>query len=110
MNVSFDGYNANSLTFEAADTVSVGTPVAMSDNGKVTAASSAFCGVCTALKNGYASVQLDGYVRLPYTGSVTIGYKKLAAENGKVKVDNTNGKEYLVLDVNSDTHTLGIIL
>lgn len=110
MNVSFDGYHADSLTFEAAGSVVVGLPVVMSDNGKVAKATSAFCGVCTALKNGFASVQLQGYVRLPYTGSMAVGYKLLVVDNGNIKVDTTNGREHLVVDVDSASHTVGIIL
>ncbi len=110
MNVSFDGYLADSLTFEAADDVAVGLPVAVSDNGKVAKAADVFCGVCTALKNGFAAVQLHGYVRLPYTGSMTVGYKLLVADNGNIKVDADNGREYLVIDVDADNHTVGIIL
>ena len=35
MTVSFDGYNANTITFEAASGVTVGLPVMISANGKV---------------------------------------------------------------------------
>ena len=110
MTVSFDGYHANTVTFEAASGVIVGLPVVMSANGKVANATSAFCGVCKSLKNGYAAVQLDGYVRLPYTGSIAVGYKKLVVDTGKIKVDATNGREHLVIDVDSTTNTAGIIL
>lgn len=110
MTVSFDGYNANTITFEAASGVTVGLPVMISANGKVSNATSTFCGVCKSLKNGYAAVQLDGYVRLPYTGSIAVGYKQLVVDDGEIKVDTTNGREHLVTDVDSTTNTAGIIL
>lgn len=110
MTVSFDGYNANTVTFEAASGVTVGLPVMISANGKVSNATSAFCGVCKDLKNGYAAVQLDGYVRLPYTGSIAVGYKQLVVDDGEIKVDTTYGREHLVIDVDSTTNTAGIIL
>ena len=110
MTVSFDGYNANTITFEAASGVTVGLPVMISANGKVSNATSTFCGVCKSLKNGYAAVQLDGYVRLPYTGSIAVGYKQLVVDDGEIKVDTTNGREHLVIDVDSTTNTAGIIL
>ncbi len=110
MTVSFDGYNANTITFEAASGVTVGLPVMISANGKVSNATSTFCGVCKSLKNGYAAVQLDGYVRLPYTGSIAVGYKQLVVDDGEIKVDTTNGREHLVTDVDSTTNTVGIIL
>ena len=110
MTVSFDGYNANTVTFEAASGVTVGLPVMISANGKVSNATSAFCGVCKDLKNGYAAIQLDGYVRLPYTGSIAVGYKQLVVDDGEIKVDTTYGREHLVIDVDSTTNTAGIIL
>ena len=110
MTVSFDGYHANTVTFEAASGVTVGLPVVMSANGKVANATSAISGVCKSLKNGYAAVQLDGYVRLPYTGSIAVGYKKLVVDDGEIKVDTTNGREHLVIDVDTTTNTAGIIL
>ena len=82
----------------------------ISANGKVSNATSAFCGVCKDLKNGYAAIQLDGYVRLPYTGSIAVGYKQLVVDDGEIKVDTTNGREHLVIDVDSTTNTAGIIL
>ena len=90
--------------------VTVGLPVMISANGKVSNATSTFCGVCKSLKNGYAAVQLDGYVRLPYTGSIAVGYKQLVVDDGEIKVDTTNGREHLVTDVDSTTNTVGIIL
>ncbi|MBQ3929026.1 MAG: hypothetical protein II711_02925 [Clostridia bacterium] len=110
MNVSFNGYGENIATFETAADVTVGAPVMISDNGKVSAATSAFCGVCKGLRNGYAAVQLDGYVRLPYTGTVTVGYTKLVINSGKIKTDTTNGRQILVVDVDTADGTAGIIL
>ena len=110
MNVSFNGYNEGIVTFEADSTVTVGSPVAMSDNGKVTAASSEFCGICTGIRNGYAAVQLDGYIKVEYSGSLTVGYNKLAASGGKALVDTSNGRDILVVDVDSTNNIAGIIL
>lgn len=110
MNVSFNGYNEGIATFEADSTVTVGIPVAMSDNGKVTAASTDFCGICTGLRNGYAAVQLSGYIKVAYSGSLTVGYSKLAASSGKVAVSSTNGRDILVVDVDSTNGIAGIIL
>ncbi len=108
MNVSFNGYNENMTTFEVADGVKANTPVMVFDNGKVKAANGVFCGVCRGVKNGYAVVQLNGYVRVPYSGSVAIGYNKLSAAAGKVKVDTTAGRDVLVVD--KDEQYAGIML
>lgn len=110
MNVSFNGYNEGIVTFEAESSVETGTLVAMSANGKVKAATSEFCGICIAARCGYASVQLAGYARVPYSGTLSVGYKKLAVSSGKAAVDNSNGRDILVVDVDSTAGTAGIIL
>lgn len=111
MNVSFNGYNEGVLTFEAESGVTVGTPVTMSGNGKVKAAQNAvFCGVCINSRNGYAGVQINGYVTVEYSGTLSVGYNKLVSADGKVKADTTNGREILVVDVDSTAKTAGIIL
>ena len=56
------------------------------------------------------TVSFDGYVRLPYTGSIAVGYKQLVVDDGEIKVDTTYGREHLVIDVDSTTNTAGIIL
>ncbi len=111
MNVSFMGYDEKIATFTAESDVEAGTPVIVSDNGAVSAANgSAFCGICKTVRDGYASVQLGGYVRAAYTDTLTVGYNKLSAESGAVKVDETNGRQLLVVDVDTTDNTAGIIL
>ena len=110
MNVSFNGYNEGVATFEADSSVSKGTIVTMHSSGKVKAATSEFIGVCRSVRAGYAAVQLDGYAVLPYTGTLSIGIVKLVVSSGKIKADSTNGREYLVLDVDTTAGLAGIIL
>ena len=110
MKVCFNGFGENVLTFETQGTIDVGDPVMISGNGKVKKATSNFCGICTGLRNGYASVQMSGYVRTAYTTAPEVGYSKLSASNGKVTADDVNGREYLVLDVDTTEHIVGIIL
>ncbi len=112
MNVSFNGYDEGVMTFEAESGVTAGVPVSITANGKVSVVTSgSFCGICTSVRNGYAAVQLKGYVVVPSTGSISVGYTKLAAATGgKVKADATNGREYLVVDVDSTANTVGFIL
>ena len=79
-------------------------------NGKVAAANGAFCGVCTNVRNGYAAVQMTGYATIPYTSQPSVGYSKLSAASGKITADNENGREYLVIDVDTTAKTAGIML
>lgn len=111
MKVSFNGFGENVLTFETQGTITAPEPVMVTADGKVGAANGVFCGICTAVRNGYAAVQLKGYVTVPYSGTApTVGYAKLKATDGKAVVDATNGREYLVIDVDTTAKTAGIIL
>lgn len=110
MNVSFNGYNEGILTFEAEDGVTVGAPVEISENGKVKAAENVFFGICTGVRDGFAAVQLDGYIKVKYSGTLTHGYNKLISADGKVKADTTDGREILVVDLDAANNIAGIIL
>ena len=113
MKVSLNGYGESVTTFEAEDSVKVGYPVKMTDNGKVglCKAKEAFCGIALNVRNGFAAVQLQGYYSgLTYTGSgMKVGILKLGAVSEKVEVSET-GKECLVVDIDSESSTCGIIL
>lgn len=115
MNISFKGYKNNTLTVEADGSLTVGVPVTLSAEGKAIAAgeNKDFIGVCTAIRNGWASVQTDGYIELKYTGTAPkCGIEKLsAAGSGKVKVTTGDAYAYYkVLSVDSDETTVGFIL
>lgn len=111
MNVNFSGYNENVVTFETGDnTVVMGRPVKMtaSDTVDVCANSETFCGVALNVRNGYAAVQLSGYIEMPTDETFTVGYNKIAcAGNSKVKSSDT-GREYLV--VHTAPGVVGFIL
>ncbi|MBR2177146.1 MAG: hypothetical protein IJ861_09415 [Clostridia bacterium] len=110
MNVCFNGYGENIVTFEAEGNITAGAPVMVSGSGMVKAASGVFCGICTGVRNGYAAVQLDGFVRVPYgTAPSAVGFAKLTASGGKVSTSDS-GREYLVVDIDTAGKTIGIIL
>ncbi len=109
MNISFAGYQENVLTFECTNTVAKGDLVKMSASGKVTkaAANDTFVGVCVSVNDGCAAVQLNGYVEMPKSGTVSVGYNKLAAAASGVKTAES-GIDRLVIF--SDDSTVGFIL
>ena len=111
MNVGFKGIGENVATFIADSSLTAaGVPVKMSAGGTVApcSANDNFCGVCVGVRDGYAAVQLSGYVNLPVAEAIAVGYRKLAAAaNGKVAV-NANGRELLVID--STATEVGVIL
>ena len=66
MNVNFNGAGENVLTFIADSSVTeAGIPVKVSADGTVAkcGANEPFCGICVGVRNGYAAVQIAGYVR-----------------------------------------------
>ena len=109
MNINFNGYKENVLTFACESTVAPGKLVKMSASGKVAnaAAGDSFIGVAISAEDGYAAVQLDGYTEQPKSGTVTVGYAKLIAAASGVKTGES-GIDRLVIYV--DDSTVGFIL
>lgn len=112
MNISFKGFDEKAVTFEADSTLKkAGVAVTVKANGKVApcAEDDRICGVALSVRDGYAAVLLRGYAELPYSGNIAPGFQNLAVnENGKIEI-NEDGREILVVSVNSDG-TAGIIL
>jgi hypothetical protein len=109
MDINFNGYKENVLTFECESTVAAGKLVKMSASGKVAnaAANDAFIGVAVSVRGGYAAVQLEGYVETAKSGTVNVGYNKLVAASSGVKTAES-GIDRLV--IYSDDSTVGFIL
>nr|DAU20912.1 MAG TPA: hypothetical protein [Caudoviricetes sp.] len=111
MNVNFNGYGENVATFIADSSVTkAGVPVKISADGTVSkcSANDAFCGICVGVRDGYASVQLSGYVTVATSAKLTLGYQTLAAAASDKVAANANGRSLLV--VNSTATEAGIIL
>ncbi len=102
MNVSFFGIGELTATFQASGEVQVGNPVKISGNGVVEACGAANdvpIGVAVSCKDGYAGVQLKGYVRLPAAAGLSVGWKKISlTKDGAVQAGEA-GREVLVMDV-----------
>ncbi|MBR0412102.1 MAG: hypothetical protein IJI47_00850 [Eubacterium sp.] len=115
MSISFKGYENKTITFEAAEGLTAGAPVTVDANGKAANASADgyFVGVCTAIRNGWASVQTEGYVEVPYTGTApSHGLVSLvAAGESKVKAGGDGDIAlYKVIKVDTENTTVGFIL
>lgn len=113
MTTNFNGFNEKVLTFECDAKITAGTPVKITANGKVAAAAAGdrFIGICLYTRCGIASVQVEGYVTLPYTSTApAINFAKLVADgNGGVKAD-TNGSEVVAICVDTTAKTVGFIM
>lgn len=114
MDISLNGFNQKTVTFECDDTVNVNSLVKISGNGKVSACvdGEQFCGICINKRGNYCSVQLCGYANIKYTtDSLTIGYHLLAASGADAfKLSSTNGRSLLVTDIDETNKIAGIIL
>lgn len=111
MNVNFNGYNENVATFVADSKLkTAGVPVKISADGTVTVCASGdkFCGICVAVRDGYAAVQLSGYVTVKTSAKLALGFTKLAAGASGVVAASDSGREHLV--INSTASEAGIIL
>jgi len=110
MNISFNGVGERVATFVSANETR-GVPVKVTANGTVSACSDGdkFCGVALAVRNGMNSVQLGGYLELPYSGTAPgFGPVKLAADGAGGVKTSSSGQECLVVFVGTDT--VGFIL
>ena len=109
MDIGFNGFNEQVTTFEADSTVTEGCMVKMKSTGTVTkcSADDAFLGVCLNVRDGYAAVQVEGFVEAALTGEVTVGDSILVAAASGVKAAES-GKSYRVLSVG--TSTVGFLL
>jgi len=113
MNVSFSGFNEKSTTFICAENVEAGKVVKVSENGTVSlcANGDGFCGVATDVRGDCATVQLVGYIRMPYSDSApSLGYTGLVADGNGGVTASENGKTYLVTDIDQTDNTIGFML
>lgn len=108
------GFETKEVTLFCDDSVNTNSVVMLTSAYTVSlpADGEPFCGLCTNITDSFASVVLKGVTDVPYSGSApSVGYVRLSSDGaGAVKVDDTNGREYLVIAVNSETKTLEILL
>ncbi|MEG2234619.1 MAG: hypothetical protein RRZ42_08300 [Oscillospiraceae bacterium] len=100
---SFKGFNESMLTFPTDSKIETGVPVKISTDSKAVpcATTDTICGVIAASSIDAASVQLSGYVELPYTGTApTFGYTNICANAGG---GVTVGGSHIVLVIKVDT-------
>lgn len=113
MNISMKGYGENTVTFKAQGLVCPAHTVKMTDNLTVAPceAGDTFSGVAVNIRDEYACVQLCGHAELDYTGAAPcVGYCTLVADGkGGVSVGE-NGREYLVVSVDTEKSKAEIIL
>lgn len=114
MSISFKGFNEQVLTFNTTAELDAGTLVKMNGSGTVAPCASGdkIMGVVLACRNNIASVQVGGYISLPYSGTApTPGYCGICAtDSTKIKTDNSAGKLLAVLETDTAASVAGILL
>ncbi len=114
MSISFGGVGELCVTFKTDGSVTKGCPVKMSTSSTVAACADGnrFIGVAVDVSDdGYAIVQLAGYMVMNYTGTApSVGHANLVANStGGVKTASGGG-ECLILDVDTSDNTVGFII
>lgn len=112
--VSYKGFGEKFLTFRNTK-VKKGDLVAIKIDGVAEKAnnSAKFIGLCVDDSNeGYITVQMSGYVELPYTGTMPdMNYSALVANgNGGVKFENGGSIIFKVIKIDTVNNTIGFIL
>ena len=105
MSVSFQGMDELVVTFRAADGVTRGDFVTVSDNGTVSTAAggAAPAGLALIIRNGHAAVQMRGYMEAEYTGTLGLGWKDITAAAGKkIKAAGENDESRRCLVISAD--------
>ncbi len=113
MSVSFEGFDEKVLTFNTSEDLESGTLVKLSGNGTVTACGEddGFIGVVIDKRKNICSVQVGGFVTLPYEGAAPgLNYQTLCAASEGAVTAGESGRQYLVTAVDSEAGTVGIIL
>lgn len=114
MRVGFKGFKEQVLTFLAASEIAAGSPVTVADTGLISnsAADDEFAGVATQGGEKFAPVMISGYTKLSYTsGTPKCGWQYITADgSGGVKIASSGKKARLVVEIDTDNKTIGVIL
>jgi len=114
MSIFLNGIDAKYITMEAGETLTPGKVCYTQSNWIASDApdEETFIGVTKAVRGELATVQIAGYITLPYTGVIRApGFHFLCANGeGGVKVAELGGREYLVVEVDEQAGTIGLFL
>lgn len=110
--VAFTGFNENMVTFKCSGLIDVGSIVSITANGTVgvSSDSAVFSGIVRSVRDGYAAVQVSGYIEVPYTGTApALGYTSVVA-NGDYGIKSGSGRNAIVVEVDTKKKTCGMLL
>jgi len=116
---SFEGIEEVLVTMKKNGTITQGThenlaaKIAANKEVAVGTANTPLAGKIMAINGDDISVQVKGFMTLPYTGTApTVGqYNKLeCAASGEVQVDASNGHPFLVFNVDTTNTKVTILM
>ncbi len=103
MSISYGGVGYLAVTMPAGNCVE-GQTCTLDAEGRAAGClnGSMFCGIVDRVEDSMASVQLEGFVEVSYSGAApTTGLIALAANGSGGVVINSNGRVYLVVSVDA---------
>ena len=112
MNISYEGIGFLMVTFPDNGSME-GEVCKLTAEGNVEycVANDRFCGVVHSVEKHMAAVQVEGFVRVRYSGTAPVlGYAKLVADGFGGVCTNTTGQDYLVVQVDATKKTVMIKL
>lgn len=114
-NISYRGFNSSALTFKSEEEFTKNTPVGIDTDGDcvIPEEGDAFIGVCVSVRGELITAQMEGYVELKYSGDAPeCGWVRLCAdgEGGVAVSESEDGPLYRVIEVDTDSKTVGFIL
>ena len=101
MNISYEGIGYLAITMRAG-TGKVGWPCQFDASGRAMQCANGnnICGVVEAVGDGVTAVQVEGFVKLPYTGTApALGYTKLVGNGSSGVMRADDGMQHLVVSV-----------
>ena len=110
--ISYEGIGEVAVTVGMTDEVKAGMVVRMQENETVCpcADGELFCGVAMKQGGSFGTMQVKGFVCVPYSGEITLGWAELVANGiGGVRV-GANGVRVMVAHVDTAEHTAVICL
>ena len=108
----YRGYDEKTLTFTCTEDTHSGDLVTMNDSGTVrpTKLAEEFIGIAVAVRDGFAAVQLSGYIEVKTVNKIEVGYHYLLAiSNDTVDLAKSSTTQRRLV-VNSEAETIGILL
>lgn len=114
--INFNGINEQCITLKkkSGATVNVGDFVSITDDGEAgaVAAKGDIVGKCVAIRGGFVTVQISGYMTAAAASNETItrGYGAFGVDTSGKIAAVTGARKILIVEYNSTTGKVGFIL